>query len=331
LSSSPEIDLFPNKAEAKYSAALETAQSDGDYDDDDEQDQQERTTEKKTTTTQGEGDAFAVGQLILKLTARVQGLQRKIRKLEGLDTLAVDFTTKGGRTADLRPGVVTAVSFLETPLVWCPAALANERPAADVKSVVEVRKVALLEIKDGAAASQILTDEHLNVLYAMLDKAFTGLRKLHDDGGGADRSCASYRAKVNGNANVLLVVQTAAGQVFGGFHADVSSAANSGWSVGDTARNFLFSLTGAGRGAASPVKIKSNGNGTGLHFYAGHGFTMGGGHDLFAFGDSAPYSNKHTYTVAAPGFSELPAGTSINGTTTNGFVPTRMEVYQAVV
>lgn len=271
------------------------------------------------TDDSGGGAAAALANSVLKLTQQEHSLKRKIRKLEKTKELKVQFTTKGGITATLRPGQVVAVSFLKLPVVWCPIAAAAEEPADDIIDFVMTSTSPFSLV---GCTSTFLRDCHMRVLHRMLGGAnFTGLRKLTDDVDG-NRSASKYDSAVKNHGNVLLLVK-ANGRVFGGFHVDVFGSGG-GWIAGNS-QNFLFSMKATDASEATKLLKPPNvHSGNYLHI-SSCGFHMT---DLTAF-CSHSANTPSMYNVVAPGFEPLPAGNTIAGSGGN-FTPERMEVFEVL-
>jgi hypothetical protein len=333
------------QAEAQYTAAVETgadddAGADDAFDDDVFDD----------AAQQGDGGADNRKELerkFLKLTKQDQVLRKRIKTLEAVSQLTVSFTIKAGPRAQLCPGAVTAVSFLRRPVVWCPRSLAAESTGDDVADVESIKAALPLRLQTAQGAdgetSAILTPavlaRFLLSLHAMVSakSPFATMRKIYHANNTGNGSLLSYaQAAVtqytsaywsvvasSTRPNVLTIVQSAAGEVFGGFHGEYCGRATSGWQAGEP-QNFIFSLTGAGAGA--PVKlIKPPG-------YAGPGGLEMSPSTGLQFSTDLVAVGAHearvptNYTAAAPGFAALPPGKSIAGAV-GRFAPLHLEVY----
>mmetsp|Transcript_9848 Transcript_9848/g.19946 ORF Transcript_9848/g.19946 Transcript_9848/m.19946 type:complete len:440 (-) Transcript_9848:331-1650(-) len=309
------------------------------------------------TGNPGDTRAQEYATSLLQLVAQERSIAQKLLKLENSKEITVTFTTQGGTTASLQPGSVTAVPFATTPLVWCPDALARATPLDDTEEVALVPIFGLLQ----ETPSKILSEDMLRDLSSMIPGDNTDsmvLHKLHDQSAGitaAQYNKAHYDKAVRPHGNVLTVIQSSDGRVFGGFFVDPMGN-GSGWYKGHE-DDFLFTLGKKDQNARVPVKLlKPQGYSKANALHRGSGLNMGdflfrgkfcGLHmgDLTAFASTnkvdynsanvpfycvpAPgYPNVPTvYCVPAPGYPNLPQGESIAGTP-GGFTPTNMEVYQ---
>jgi len=254
---------------------------------------------------------------LLNLVAQEKSTARKIAELENTKELEVKFTSHGGMTASLQPGIITAVPFVTTPIVWCPKSLAKVTPLDDTVNVVTVPIVGpRLE-----TPSQILCEDMFNELSSMIPGNTTMvLHKLHDQT--KSITAASYDKHVRPQSNVLTVIQSSTGQVFGGFFVDPMGA-GSEWHNGHE-DDFIFSLGNNDQHSRVPVKLlKPKGYTDARALYRGSGLHM---NDLTAF-NSHHTKVPFVYTVPAKGYPSLPQGESIGGKPGN-FKPTKMEVYQ---
>ena len=180
--------------------------------------------------------------------------------------------------------------------------------------------------------SQILTESMNDDLFQMLQPIFGNdplrLQKLHDknDCGSASR----YDIAVRPHANVLTVIQSDKGQVFGGFFVQAMGIGTTGWHNGHP-RDFIFSL-----GSAAPKEevctsvklLKPAGYSNRRAINRGCGLHMGN-NDLNAFCGNMT-AVPTVYTVPAFGYPSLPVGESIAGRP-EGFNPVKMEVYRVDV
>mmetsp|Transcript_9850 Transcript_9850/g.19954 ORF Transcript_9850/g.19954 Transcript_9850/m.19954 type:complete len:442 (-) Transcript_9850:331-1656(-) len=311
------------------------------------------------TGNPGDTRAQEYATSLLQLVAQERSIAQKLLKLENSKEITVTFTTQGGTTASLQPGIVTAVPFAAIPLVWCPNSLARARPLDDTEEVALVPIFGLLQ----ETPSKILSEDMLRDLSSMIPGDNTDsmvLHKLHDQSAGI--TATHYDKAVRPHGNVLTVIQSSDGRVFGGFFVDPMGN-GSGWYKGHE-DDFLFTLGKKDQNARVPVKLlKPQGYSKANALHRGSGLNMGdflfrgkfcGLHmgDLTAFastnkvdynsanvpymgqGDLAAFKGAHNlanvptvYCVPAPGYPNLPQGESIAGTRGN-FTPTNMEVYQ---
>jgi hypothetical protein len=149
------------------------------------------------------------------------------------------------------------------------------------------------------------------------------LTLLHTMAQGA--AAAHFDPKVAGKGRILVVVQSSAGHIFGGFTFDVLGTGY-GWLNHSEANpgNFVFAL---GNKTGTPLKLLPAPGNNSVHT-AGCGFHLGA--DLVAF-CSSHYCNSSSFTVAAPGFATVtlqPGTLCGNNPGTHAYTPLNMEVFQ---
>jgi hypothetical protein len=274
-------------------------------------------------------------QMATKLALRAKHV-RRIKELESTKTTTVSYTRVSGSTASLRPGLVTAVSFLDLPVIWCPNALAEERGGQESEVTVTVDVLPTLSI--GPKVSKILSEGMLETITRMIDDSLlrskTGvLTLLHTSASGQDAS--SFDQKVKNKELVLIVIKATTGFVFGGFVADQFGSSGS-W-ISGSPFNFIYTLgnsnlynQGSGGGnKQKPVVAKFSKNpaaSQGIHITS-CGLHMGSSGALVAFCSHSTVFPNSDYTLA-PGFE----GVVVDGNTvagcTSSFTPEFMEVYQ---
>ena len=196
-----------------------------------------------TLDASGESDdaqAKEKAMLLLQLVVKQQRMTQKLAKLEDTKELEVEFTTQSGISVSMQPGLVTVVPFSSSPMVWCPKSLTKVMPINDKVDVVtvNVRDKLMLE-----TPSEILNEDMTIELFKMLptnDNADMVLHKLHDQTQGEDSM--SYTRAVNGRGNIIVVIESSVGQIFGGFYVNPMSSLDTGkWYTGHK-DDFLFSL-----------------------------------------------------------------------------------------
>ena len=312
------------KAEEAYSDALANVESDDDEDDgnDDECDEDDQDETEAEAKDRGKMQAA----LLLKLVTQEKALARRLQKLEDLETLKVTFAIQGGMTASMQPGIVTAVPFVANPMVWCPKSLAKARPIDDTVDVVTVPISAMTFDTPSQILDEVKTQGLLKML-APVGKAVT-LSKLHDQTAGA--SAVAFDRVVRLHSNVLTVIQSNTGQIFGGFYVEAMGISTNGWHKGHD-DDFIFSLGHTSHKDPEFVKLLKPKGWTHQNARTrNNGLQMGDARDLLAFSDIHKALVPKIYTVPAEGYSPLPTGQSI-AVTPGSFIPVKMEVYRVCV
>jgi hypothetical protein len=166
---------------------------------------------------------------------------RRLKELGDKKALVIKYKKTAGSHVLLNPGIITPVSFMELPLVWCPFSLADEQGGIETLVTLEVglsRKLSLPE------ETRFLTEHMIDSLGSMLGEEITSstltLMLLHTEKDGMD--APSFDKKVKGKKNVLVVVRATTGWVFGAFIAD-ELGKHGGWITGSDS-NFVFTLGG---------------------------------------------------------------------------------------
>jgi hypothetical protein len=273
-------------------------------------------------------------QMATKLALRAKHV-RRIKELESTKTTTVSYTRVSGSTASLRPGLVTAVSFLDLPVIWCPNALAEERGGQESEVTVTVDVLPSLSI--GPKVSKILSEGMLETITRMIDDSLlrskTGvLTLLHTSAAGQDAS--TFDQKVKNKELVLIVIKATTGFVFGGFVADQFGSSGS-WIAGSPF-NFIYTLGNSnlytpqsGGNKQKPIVAKFAKNPTatqGIHITS-CGLHMGSSGALVAFCSHSTVFPNADYTLANGFESVVVDGNTVAGCSSS-FTPEFMEVYQ---
>jgi len=285
----------------------------------------------ETTEQDGANMEEISAQMAAKLALRAKHV-RRIKELESTKATTVTYTRVTGSTANLRPGLVTAVSFLDLPVIWCPNSLAEEQGGQETEMTVTVDVMPCLAI--APKVSKILTEEMLEPISRMIDEGImrskTGnLTLLHTSAQGQDAS--SFDNKVRGKENILIVIKATTGWVFGGFVADQFGSSGSWISGSDL--NFVWTLGNSNLkkqgGKQKPVVAKFSKTPTatqGIHITS-CGLHMGSSGALVAFCSHSTVFPNSDYQLA-PGYESVSVDSSTVAGCASSFTPEFMEVYQ---